>query len=90
MDWRQSAACRDTDPDLFFPIGSGGPSARQEEAAKAVCAGCAVTEECLAWALDIGQTSGVWGGRTEEERRALHRRRERERERGPGPERVRV
>ena len=36
-DWRDQAACRDTDPDLFFPIGSTGPAIEQIDAAKTVC-----------------------------------------------------
>jgi hypothetical protein len=43
------------------------------EAAKAVCATCPVSAECLQWALATGQDSGVWGGTSEEERRAMRR-----------------
>ena len=25
-DWRRAAACRNTEPDLFFPVGTTGPS----------------------------------------------------------------
>ena len=28
-DWRQFAACRSTEPDLFFPIGTTGPAVDQ-------------------------------------------------------------
>ncbi|MEU9090601.1 WhiB family transcriptional regulator [Streptomyces sp. NPDC087901] len=73
-NWRTLAACRDEDPDLFFPIGSTGPAVVQTEDAKAVCRGCPVREECLRWALDNGQDAGVWGGLDEAERRALKRR----------------
>jgi WhiB family redox-sensing transcriptional regulator len=73
-DWRESAACRTVDPDLFFPIGSTGPALAQIEEAKAVCRRCPVREECLHRALDTGQTIGVWGGTSETERRALRRR----------------
>ncbi|GHB04359.1 MULTISPECIES: WhiB family transcriptional regulator [Streptomyces] len=73
-NWRMHAACRDEDPDLFFPIGSTGPALVQTEDAKAVCATCPVREQCLEWALENGQDSGVWGGLGENERRALKRR----------------
>ncbi|MDF3301261.1 WhiB family transcriptional regulator [Streptomyces tropicalis] len=73
-DWREHAACRDEDPDLFFPIGTSGPALLQAEQAKAVCRGCPVQERCLQWALDTGQAIGVWGGTGENERRALKRR----------------
>ncbi|MFD5057906.1 MULTISPECIES: WhiB family transcriptional regulator [unclassified Streptomyces] len=73
-NWRMQAACRDEDPDLFFPIGSTGPALVQTEEAKAVCGGCPVREPCLEWAMEHGQDSGVWGGLGEAERRALKRR----------------
>lgn len=71
MDWRHHALCRDEDPELFFATGTTGPAERQVEKAKAVCRRCSVTSECLRWALDTGQDTGVWGGLSEEERRAL-------------------
>jgi WhiB family redox-sensing transcriptional regulator len=74
MDWRQSALCREQDPELFFPIGTTGPAAVQVDEAKAICSRCAVVEPCLSWALDTGQDAGVWGGTSEDERRALKRR----------------
>ncbi len=74
MDWRHVASCRDEDPELFFPIGTSGPALLQIEQAKAVCRRCPATSECLQWALDSGQDAGVWGGMSEEERRALKRR----------------
>ncbi|OEJ43110.1 WhiB family transcriptional regulator [Streptomyces agglomeratus] len=75
MDWRHEAACRREDPDLFFPIGTGGPALLQIEQAKAVCRRCPVLDECLEWALEGGQDMGVCGGLTEDERRAVKRRR---------------
>ena len=74
MDWRHDAICRDEDPELFFPIGTSGPALLQVEQAKAVCRRCPVTEECLSWALESGQDAGVWGGMSEDERRAVKRR----------------
>jgi WhiB family transcriptional regulator, redox-sensing transcriptional regulator len=74
MDWRHLAACRDEDPELFFPIGTTGPAVRQVEQAKAVCRRCDVIDDCLSWALESGQDAGVWGGLAGEERFALKRR----------------
>ena len=74
MDWRDKAACLTADPELFFPVGNTGPAVDQIEKAKAVCARCTVTEICLQYALETGQDSGVWGGLSEDERRALKRR----------------
>ena len=73
-NWREHAACRHEDPDLFFPIGTTGPSLVQTEQAKAVCRDCPVQEPCLRFALDTDQAIGVWGGTSETERRALRRR----------------
>ena len=81
MDWRHRAACMEEDPELFFPIGNTGPALLQVEEAKAVCRRCPVIIDCLAWALESGQDAGVWGGLSEEERRALKRRAARSRAR---------
>jgi WhiB family redox-sensing transcriptional regulator len=53
----------------------------QIEEAKAVCRRCDVREACLQWALESGQDAGVWGGLSEDERRALKRRNARARAR---------
>ncbi len=74
MDWRHDAACRDVDPELFFPIGNTGPALLQIDEAKQVCHRCPAVEDCLQWALESGQDAGVWGGMSEDERRALKRR----------------
>jgi len=74
MDWRHHAACREVDPELFFPIGSTGPSLQQIDEAKQVCQRCPVIDSCLRWAVDSGQDSGIWGGMSEDERRAYKRR----------------
>ena len=72
-DWRERASCRDTDPDLFFPVGTTGPALEQIEAAKAVCRACDAQAPCLEFALATNQESGVWGGTAEEERRKLRK-----------------
>jgi WhiB family redox-sensing transcriptional regulator len=82
MDWRDRAACLDEDPELFFPIGNTGPAILQIEEAKAVCRRCTVVDVCLKWAIESGQDAGVWGGMSEDERRALKRRNARARRAG--------
>ena len=72
-DWRDNAACRDTDPDLFFPVGTTGPAIEQIESAKAVCRQCEAQTACLKFALATNQESGIWGGTSEEERRKLRK-----------------
>ncbi|MEV6028392.1 WhiB family transcriptional regulator [Streptomyces sp. NPDC052036] len=69
MDWRHNAVCGEEDPELFFPVGKV-----QIEEAKSVCRRCPVIEQCLQWVLESGQDSGVWGGLSEDERRAMKRR----------------
>jgi WhiB family redox-sensing transcriptional regulator len=77
MEWVHRALCKDEDPELFFPVGTTGPAASQIDAAKAVCVRCPVRLDCLEWAMTTSQGSGVWGGLSEEERRALRRARRR-------------
>ncbi len=72
-DWRDLASCRDTDPDLFFPIGTTGLALEQIDAARAVCRACEVKDPCLEFALATNQESGVWGATSEEERRKLRK-----------------
>jgi len=79
MDWRNDAACKDEDPDVFFPIGTTGIAVEQVEDAKRICAQCLVQEPCLEFALASNQDAGVWGGLTEDERRTLKRARQRRR-----------
>ncbi len=76
-DWRAYAACKRTDPGLFFPVGGAGAALQQADLAKRVCGGCPVRPLCLDWALTTGQDVGVWGGTLPEERRALRARRAR-------------
>ncbi len=84
MDWRAHGECLTEDPELFFPVGRGGPALLQAQEAKQVCARCDVRETCLAWALETGQGEGIWGGRDEDERRAMRRSRAGDRIAVPG------
>jgi len=72
--WRDEAVCRETDPDLFFPIGTTGQALLQIDRAKQVCNECTVQVSCLEFALETNQDSGIWGGTSEEERRDIRRR----------------
>ena len=64
--WREQAACRGTDLDVFYPErGQTAGPARQ------VCAACPVRQPCLEYALSNRITSGIWGGLTVRERRPL-------------------
>lgn len=72
--WQRYAMCRFEDPELFFPVGEAGPALGQIEEAKAVCRRCPVVRTCRAWALDHHEEAGVWGGLSEQERRAIRTR----------------
>jgi hypothetical protein len=54
------------DPETFFPAPS-----EPADAALALCRTCDVQGPCLAWALEVGDCHGVWGGTTPRERRAM-------------------
>ncbi|MEU1090796.1 WhiB family transcriptional regulator [Streptomyces sp. NPDC005576] len=71
-EWQAEAACRGMDSAAFFPPTGerGGARRRREEAARAVCLDCPVSGPCDSFALRSRQPYGVWGGRTETERRS--------------------
>jgi len=67
--WRELAACRGSDLEVFFPgRGESAGPARQ------VCAACPVRQPCLDYAITNRIVHGIWGGLTERERRALQSR----------------
>lgn len=68
LSWQERANCRGVDPDLFFP--ERGASTKE---AKAVCHGCEVKDECLEFALRMGEKFGIWGEKSERERRRIRR-----------------
>lgn len=68
--WRDLAACRGLDPAVFHPeIG------QRATEAKAVCATCPVTAECLQAAIDECDKFSVRGGLTAKERLKFRTRR---------------
>ncbi|WP_035306006.1 WhiB family transcriptional regulator [Actinokineospora inagensis] len=68
LEWMDDALCVETDPEAFLPE-QGGPGGR---AARAVCRRCAVTEECLRFAL-VNGFEGIYGGTSTRERRGMAR-----------------
>lgn len=78
-NWRNHAACRDVDGDLFFPIGMGPDAAIQTRKALAYCAACPVIEKCAEFLAHMqavlpGSVEGVWAGTTQASRDAEQRR----------------
>ena len=71
--WRESARCRFSDSELFFPSGDSDAALEATRAARALCRMCKVRDECLQYAFVTKQVDGIWGGTTEEERRRLRR-----------------
>ena len=69
-EWMQRGKCRDLSPSIFFPSDGLGVQAAQR-----ICAECSVASECLEYALTERVDHGVWGGKSERERRRILRRR---------------
>lgn len=72
MSWRDHAACRGKPNWLFFDNDEEtyAEKVEREAAAKAICAVCPVTAECLE---DGKNLDGIWGGMTSAERRGRRR-----------------
>jgi len=72
LAWRDRAACRGADTDLFFP---GRGEAKKQVAAVAYCQTCPVMFECLTYALHFQhrELPGIYGGTTENDREKLRR-----------------
>src|ERR671921_1881195 len=73
-DWQLRAACRGPQAAVFFPpshFERKDEKAERESRAKAICATCPVRQPCLAYALQIREPHGIWGGLNEAERRQL-------------------
>lgn len=70
--WIEHAACRNHDPNLFFPADGGWHIAKQ---AIAICNECPVRTDCLTYALEENQQYGIWGGTSYKQRQTLRRQR---------------
>lgn len=69
--WRSRSACRGLPSDMF--VSAELMTRAEEVTAKAVCAGCAVIDDCLSYSIVNAVRFGVWGGLTGDERRPLRR-----------------
>lgn len=56
--WTEDAACAGQDPELFF----ADADRMLVQAAKRVCRGCDVREQCLSDALERSEQFGIFGG----------------------------
>ena len=74
QDWRYRAACKGPQANAFFPparFERKEEKRRRELRAKMICSSCAVQEDCLSYSLRIREQHGIWGGKNEQERRAI-------------------
>jgi len=71
--WQERAKCRGESTELFFLPYNARTTEKKKRimAAKAVCNGCPVIQECLDFALSTEEPYGVWGGKSEEERNQI-------------------
>jgi WhiB family redox-sensing transcriptional regulator len=70
-NWRQLAACRGMDVEIFYaPEEIRALRAKREalRTATRVCRSCPVIHDCRVWALDAPELYGVWGGLSAAER----------------------
>jgi WhiB family redox-sensing transcriptional regulator len=79
--WQVQGACRGEDSTLFYYDDNerGDNKENKTATAKAICGTCKVKQECLAFALQINERYGIWGGTTPEERKSIKRRESRQR-----------
>ena len=67
--WMKDALCAQVDAELFFPEKQGG----HNREAKRTCLRCDVRTECLDYAVTHKIPWGIWGGKSDRERRSLRR-----------------
>ncbi len=73
-EWRESALCKEVDPQIFFEETPGVKST----AAKSVCRRCDVQLDCLDYALNNSVNDGIWGGLSVNQRKRLRTERRRQ------------
>ncbi len=73
-EWMADGKCREYPAEVFFPRDGVGVIKAQR-----ICTQCPVAAQCLEYALENHIDHGIWGGRSERERRRLLRERRRRR-----------
>lgn len=65
--WQDKANCNTApDPSIFFSA-----KKKDKATALAMCAECVVVRKCLAFAIAMQCTDGIYGGTTPEQRRKM-------------------
>lgn len=75
-DWVLKAACRDSDPEIFFPS-VGTDLLKKFDQAQQICGTCPVQPDCLEYALEHNLDEGIWGGLSANQRMIIKRRKRR-------------
>ncbi|MFI6793634.1 WhiB family transcriptional regulator [Nonomuraea sp. NPDC050383] len=68
--WTQRAACRNEDPELWFPVSTSDDDP-QVRKAKAICRGCPALAACHTWVTFHPQKYGIWAATTPQQRRHI-------------------
>lgn len=66
MDWKERAACKNKNTNLFYP--EDNRRLKQIRAAKDICETCPVSTNCFWEGIAISSEEGIWGGQLPEER----------------------
>jgi len=66
--WRDRALCAQVGGDWWFPEAN-----KKAPEAKAICQACPVRAQCLQYALDAGETAGIWAGYSGRQLRRMRR-----------------
>ena len=73
--WMARAHCQYADPELFYAV-NGKFNTPQIKTAIRICRDCPVINDCLNWACKTGDSFGILGGMTPQQRTRYHRNRE--------------
>lgn len=71
LKWREDAACKGVDPNIFVPSLGRGDGRNTYKEARTYCSQCSVVNDCLNYALKVNMEFGMFGGTTPRQRRSL-------------------